>query len=242
MIKAFRPAKFSNRPAKFSNRLCISLLCVASVTAAVASASVANAAELTVDPESRCYRETETVLLSGSGFSPNEIVNFTRDGQPIEVESPIRADGEGGISVNLTLRGVSSGRRVFRYAAIDSVNPANRATLPMTVTATSVVITPDEGPPDRIMTIRARGFFGGTVLWAHIVRRGKQRGRNVRIGPVKGACKRVRVKRRLFRADVALGVYDIQFDTFRTYRRRRDVESTICIGVFPVGDEQSCKR
>lgn len=65
------------------------------------------------------------------------------------------------------------------------------------------------------LRIRARGFFDGRVLYAH-VRRG-ERVRNVRIGRLRGACRRLSVTRRLFGADARPGTYRVHFDTVRRY-------------------------
>ena len=201
----------------------------AAAVAAVALASPASgaAATLEVDPLKRCYREQETVFLPGSGFTGNMRVDFFRDGAPIEPEEPIVADAAGGMLGRLVLPGLLTGQRRFVYSAVDSANPANTAEVGLLVTATDVILRPRRGALDRPLIVRGRGFFRGRTLWAHVLRRKRARSaavRNVRVGRLRGACRKVRAKRRLFRRDVAPGRYRIQFDTFRRYRPGRAID------------------
>jgi hypothetical protein len=198
------------------------------VTAAVialAAPAAASAATLTVDPARPCYREQDTVFLAAQGYTPNGLVDFTRDGRLI---SSLAADASGAISANLLLLDLLSGQRRVTYVGTDTTNPSITAEVSVLVTATDVTVGPDNGPANRVMTIKGRGFFGGRTLWAHIVRlgRGARRSaaRTVRIGRVRGACKRVNAKKRLFRRGTATGRYRVQFDTFRRYRANRAIE------------------
>jgi hypothetical protein len=204
----------------------------ATAAGAVTVPSLAHAATLRADPVQRCYRERDTVGLRGSGFTPNAVIDFTRDGLPVPVEEPIEADAAGGFVANLTLRGMASGQRRFSYAATDPANPAVTAELALLVTATGVSLEPKQGAPDRLLTIRARGFLESRRLWAHIVRRGGGRSRNLRIGRVRGACGRVRARRRIFSAGVPAGRYRVQFDNFRRYRRKREVQSAFRVTIM----------
>jgi hypothetical protein len=207
-------------------------LCVAAVAiaAGLAVAPAAHAATLVVDPARACYRERETVYLPGSGFTAGARVDFSRDEVPLPVEPPILADPAGNVSATLTLPELLSGQRRLSYLATDSANPANTAGVSLLVTATDVTLRPQQGRPERLLTIHARGFFGGRRLYAHVVRtrsRGREgRARNLRIGRVRGACKKVEARRRIFPAGAAPGEYRVQFDTFRRYKRSRAIKST----------------
>ena len=66
--------------------------------------------------------------------------------------------------------------------------------------------------------IRARGFTEGRTLYAHVRRNG--RGKNFRLGRLKGPCGMKSVRKRLFRARAKIGVYRVQFDTRRRYSTR----------------------
>jgi hypothetical protein len=195
------------------------------VAIALGAPAGASAATLAVDPVSPCYREQDTVFLSAQGYTPSGVVDFTRDGRLIR---QLTADASGAISANLTLLDLLSGQRGVTYVATDAGNPAITAQVNLLVTATDVTVGPDNGPANRVMTIKGRGFFGGRTLWAHIVRLGRgaraSAARTVRIGPVRGACKRVNARKRLFRRGTATGRYRVQFDTFRRYRANRAIE------------------
>lgn len=202
------------------------------VAVLIAPAAASAQASLSVDPVKPCYRERETVDVPGSGFTPNGMVNFTRDG--LSLGDPIQADASGQLLGRLTLPDLVSGQRRLTYVGTDATNPALTAQFTVLVSAVDVLLTPTTGAPNRIRTIRARGFFGGRRLWAHVVRRGRPAtsARNVAIGRVKGACKKLRAKRRLFPATAAPGRYRIQFDTFRRYKPTRSVQFEYDVRVF----------
>lgn len=197
---------------------------------ALLAPSVAQGATLTVDPAQACYRETDTIQLPGAGFTPNAQVNFTRDGVPVPANPPIVADAVGNITPLLTLPGLLSGQRNLTYVATDTANTANIATLGLLVTATDLQLEPRQGRPNRLLTLRGRGFFGGKRLWAHI-KRGRGAARNVRLGRIKGACKKVRSRKRLFAANAAPGVYLVQFDAFRRFNRNREAKATFSVTI-----------
>ena len=205
---------------------------VAAVTTILAGASLAHAATLAADPDLRCYPEATPVFLPGEGFTPNAQVNFTRDGTPLVANPPIVADAAGQVSATLTLPGLLKGQQTLNYVATDTANPANIASLSLLVTATDVALKPKRGKPERLLTIGARGFFGGgKTLWAH-VKRGKGSARNVKIGPIKGPCKKVKAKRRIFPAGAAAGSYRVQFDAFKRYRKKREFKSIFNVTIF----------
>jgi hypothetical protein len=210
-------------------------LAIAAVTLAVPAAAAA-APTLNADPSARCYREQSTVQLNGNGFTPNGVVLFTRDGTPLgDPNDPIKADGGGQlVGLQLILPGLVSGQRQLTYVATDQTNATLSADVSVLVTATDVDLKPAGGAPNRLLTISARGFFGGRTLYAHIVRTGKRpgRARNMRIGAVKGSCKKVTARKRLFSKDTPPGHYRVQFDTFRRYRAKRDVATDFTVTVF----------
>jgi hypothetical protein len=210
---------------------------VAALVSAVTLAAPAGAAaqaSLEVDPVSPCYRERSRVFLPGTGFSPGGPVVFTRDAR--QIGDPITADASGQVFAQLRLPGLLSGQQQLTYVATDSANPALTAQVSLLVTATDVGLQPESGAAHRMLTIRARGFFGdsGTV-YAHVVRAGKRPGkaRNMRIGRASGACRVLTAKRRLFSRGADPGRYRVQFDTFRRYRAGRTVNAVFMVTVFP---------
>jgi hypothetical protein len=218
-------------------RLLAAAAIVSAALAAPAAASAASApaspapapaspASITVDPVRSCYREQERVFLMAEGYTPNGMVDFTRDGNPV---ASLRASPAGEIQGNLRLPGLIMGQRPLTYVGTDRTDPARTARVTLLTTATDVRVRPETGPPNRRLTIRARGFKGGRTLWAHVRRTGRRGGgpvrtRTVRIGRVRGPCWKVRARKRLFRRSTAGGRYRVQFDTFRRYKPRRTVE------------------
>ena len=200
-------------------------LAVAAGVAMLVLPSAASAAELTVSPEKRCYRTNETVNLLGTDFTPLSTVTVTRGGTAFD---PLRTGANGEFNGELTLF-LDSGRETRTYVATDDSNPSLTASTQITVSAVRVGLKPANGAPGRIMTVTARGFTTGDVLWAHVRHGGS--GRNVKLGQLTGACHGLRTRRRLLPRNAALGVHTIQFDTFRRYRSKRAVRDLYTISV-----------
>lgn len=199
---------------------------VAIASVALAAPATASAATLAVDPVRPCYLEQDRVFLLAEGYTPNGMVDFTRDGNLVE---SVPTDAVGTFQGNLRLPGLIMGQRPLTYVATDQADPARTAQVSLLTTAVDVRVSPKAGPPNRLLRIRARGFRGGSTLWAH-VRRVKRRGggpvrtRTVRIGRVRGPCWTANVRKRLFRRGTAGGRYRVQFDTFRRYKPNRQIE------------------
>ncbi len=200
-------------------------LAVAVGVVALAAPAAASAASLDVVPDKRCYSAGESVNLLGSEFTPSASASITRDGTLL---GALNTDASGAFNGVLTLA-QDRGRRTKTYTATDRANSALTASAQITVSAVRVDITPQEGSPGRVMTIKARGFTTGRTLWAHVIR-GKSK-RHLKIGGLKGACGNLEARRRLLPRRAALGVHTIQFDTFRRYRPNRTVRDRYTITV-----------
>jgi hypothetical protein len=199
---------------------------VAIASVALAAPAAASAATITVDPVRPCYLEQEPVSLFADGYTPNGLVDFSREGNLVR---SLQTNPAGQIQATLTLPGLIMGQRTLTYVGTDQTDPSRTAQVSLLTTAVDVRVSPKNGPPNRRLRIRARGFKGGETLWAH-VRREKRRGggpvraRNVRVGRVRGPCWTVNVRKRLFRRGTAAGSYRVQFDTFRRYKPERKIE------------------
>jgi hypothetical protein len=189
-------------------------LAVAAGVAALAFPSAASAASLTVSPQKRCYSANESINLLGTGFSPLGAADITREGTFL---GQLSTDANGAFNGVLGLS-QDSGRRTKTYTATDQADPSLTASVQILVSSVRVGLKPANGPPGRIMSITARGFTTGPTLWAHVVR-GKTR-RNVKLGAVKGACGGLKAHKRLLPRNAPVGVYTLQFDTFRRYDGR----------------------
>ena len=196
-------------------RLPLALIATAVLALAVPAAASA-AATLAVSPQKRCYGTGETVTFNGTGFSPGGIVDFTRDGRPISSTEDIKAGPQGEVKADLEVAN-ARGSETRTYAAIDRDDPALNASVSVRISELNVDIEPSGGQPSRPRTITAVGFTTGRTLYAHIIHRGRVR--NVRIGRLRGACRRLEAKQRLFGRDVPSGRHIVRFDTSRRYRR-----------------------
>jgi hypothetical protein len=207
-------------------RLAVSSIAVIGVLSAAATADAAN---LVVQPARDCYRDESKLLLLGGGFTPNGGVDITSDGSNI---GSAGTNGAGAFAAELTVR-LASGERVKTYGAIDRSNAAITASIPLRITATDVALSPQRGRPGRRMRIRARGFTTGRTLYAH-VRRGRRYRKNIRIGRLRGACHKLRARKRLIRRGAGTGTYRVQFDTRRRYSRRTQPRIRYDVTVFRV--------
>jgi hypothetical protein len=201
-----------------------SLAVVAGVVA-LAAPSAASAATLEVTPKKACYSSGETVNLLGTGFSPSSSANITRDGTLL---GALDTDASGVLGASLTLA-QNSGRRTKTYTATDTTDSTLTASMQLTVSSVRVNLTPMNGSPGRILTLKAHGFTTGKTLWAHVIR-GKSK-RNLKVGRLKGACGNLTTRRRLLPRNAGLGVHTVQFDTFRRYSASRPVSDRYTITV-----------
>jgi hypothetical protein len=194
------------------------LTVLAIVATALTVPATASAATLEVVPRLPCYGSGHSVNLLGAGFSPNLVsgIAVTKDGEGI---GTLSTDATGAFNGALRL-GQRNGRRTSTYTATDTTNPTLTASTQITVSEVDVGLRPRSGAPGRRVRIKAVGFTaGGSRLWAHVTRNGKTR--NLRVGRLTGACKRITRKRRLLPRNAGVGVYVVQFDAFRKYRQRR---------------------
>jgi hypothetical protein len=195
------------------------------VAVALVAPATASAASLSVDKT--CYGPGEKIALSGSGFTPNGEVAVSVSGRQLGVTT---ANGVGEITVSTGAPVIKAKRRVDFYTAVDQMNLSLAARAPVHLTSLNVKVTPKNGNPAKAKRVVARGFTTGKVLWAH-VRRGDAK-RNVKIGKLKGGCKTLNVKRKLFPANAKDGLYNVSFDTKRTYSAKKRPQVSFLVTVF----------
>jgi hypothetical protein len=200
-------------------------LAVAVAALTLAAPSAAHAASLVTKPVKPCYRSGETVHFLGGGFTPSSTVNLSRDGAFV---APISTDASGQFDAGLRLLQDAGGQE-RTYTATDAGNPATTASAGVTVSAVAVQLRPNTGSVSRRFRISARGFTTGRTLWAHVVHRRSQR--LIKVGRLTGACHTLHARRRLLPPNARFGKHRIQFDTFRRYRRDRQVQRHYVIRV-----------
>jgi hypothetical protein len=206
-------------------RMTRSLVVAAGLVALAAPASASATPSLTVSPQKRCYSSGEAVNLLGAGFSPLASATVTRDGTTL---GGLSTDANGAFNGILTLA-QTSGKKTKTYTATDDAVSTLTASAQITVSAVRVNLSPANGAPGRRMSIDAHGFTTGKTLWAHVVKRKSKR--NVKIGALSGACGGLRTHKRLLPRNAAVGVYTVQFDTFRRYNAKQAVRDRYAISV-----------
>ena len=186
----------------------------------------AGAATVGVFPNKPCYRSGESLVIGGTGYTPTASVRITSEGAFI---GSVGTDQTGAFRGTLRV-GQRRGERTKTYTGTDQANPAIVASTVLRVTALGVTVSPRSGRPGRLVRVRARGFTTGRRLYAHIVR-GRYR-RNVRVGRLRGACRTLSARRRIFRQGTRPGRYTVQFDTRRRYSRQTAVRVRYRVAIF----------
>lgn len=184
-------------------------LSVVLVALAMAPAT-ALAQNVTLSPDRSCYGARQMISLTGHGFTPDGDVALSVEGQQIGIGI---ADYDGIFSATMRAPAIPLSVLTLRFTATDQTYLLNRATAPVRLASLGVAVTPRTGDPSRTRRIRARGFFGGETLYAHVRRGGRTR--NVHLGALQGPCRSLDVRRRLFPAGIDTGKYTLRFDTSR---------------------------
>lgn len=195
------------------------LTALASLAASAGGAPAAGAATLKTD--TRCYQETQEVVVRGAGFTPLATINVARNGKVFaSAQADINGAFVGKFVTPVTPDEVRE--RLYRLSATDTINTA------MTTYRSTKIFAnfkPGSGNPS---TLRVRfTIFGfGLVrrrapVYLHYVDPDGDERRTVRLGTVSGVCGRIdRTKeRRLFPFDARRGTWILQFDTRREYER-----------------------
>jgi hypothetical protein len=172
----------------------------------------ASAQSLMLESDRSCYGANQVISLTGYGFTPDGEVALSADGQQLGVGY---ADYDGVFTATVRAPRLPFSWIPLRFTATDQTYLLNRASAKVRLTSLGVAVTPTTGVPSRPRRIRARGFFNGRTLYAHIRHAGHTR--TVRLGALSGACRRLNVVRRLFKPGVDPGSYTLHFDTNRRF-------------------------
>jgi hypothetical protein len=193
---------------------------ILAVAAGLVGAPAASAATLTTD--TRCYQETQEVVLNGTGFTPLATVNVSLDTNPL---GTAQADANGTFQRKFPTPELPAGRReaVYTLVATDQVNTSSTRYRSTKVFAD---FTPGSGDPTRLRVRFSVAGFGlarpRAAVYLHYVRKSTgQVRRTVRLGTVRGTCGVIRRTklRRLFPFTPERGTWILQFDTVRRYER-----------------------
>ena len=198
---------------------------LATVALAGVLPSAAGAATLSVDRS--CYREGSDAVATGAGFTPNTQVNFTLNGAAFtDPSNPPSSDATGNLNAGFSIGTPPGKQKKYVLAASDGTNTGQTS---FTATDLDVTVRPKRGNPGRRKRVRARGFDRGQVLRFHV--RGPRR-RNGKVGKLRGACGKLNKKSRIFRATYPSGVYTVQFDQRKAYRKKSSPRVVFEVRIF----------
>lgn len=194
---------------------------IALVTLAAAAASAPAAAAATLQTDTRCYQETQEVVVRGAGFTPLATVNVARNGK---VFASAQANANGAFVGKFETPEMPDDvrERLYRLSASDTINSAMT-----TYRATKIFANfrPGSGNP---ATLRVRFTINGFGLalrrapvYLHYVDPSGKSRRTVRLGTAAGVCGRIARtrERRLFPFTARRGRWILQFDTRKRYER-----------------------
>lgn len=209
--------------------------------ATAAAPAVASAApQIHVDRP--CYADPtlrdDRVRLSGSGFTPAAIYQVTLDGRKLPGGTgTVGATGE--LSGSFAAPQLTSGRREHVYDVGVQEVPSMDVTVPgpppvsavtqFGVSRLVVGFHPPTGDPGSLrVTYRLNGFsLQGRVtptVYVHWIRPDGHLERTARLGTALGPCGAIRAsaRRRLFPFVPGRGLWRLQFDTSRAFRKGRE--------------------
>lgn len=184
-----------------------------------------------------CYLDTQVdgkriatpITLSGNGFTPNAQFQINLDGQPLP----------GGTGTTDALGAVPSGS--FTAPSLNGLNRRQKkwtvrvdegANMPSTTFSTSDIyanFSPSTGNPASLkVRFVANGFklaqadtTKNPSVYVHYIRPNGKRKKTYRLGTATGACGELKrtAKRRLFPFKAEKGLWKMQVDTNKTYKR-----------------------
>jgi hypothetical protein len=194
-------------------------LLAALVTAAAATPAASAAATLTTD--TRCYQETQEVIVSGTGFDPSSVVTITRDD---EILGSTQTDADGAFRNKFPTPELPEDVRERLYS-ISATDITNTAQTSYRATRIFASFRPRTGNPSTLK-VRFSVFGFGVVqrrapVYLHYVRPDGSAERTIKLGTATGVCGAIPQtrERRLFPFDAAKGVWILQFDTRAKYER-----------------------
>jgi hypothetical protein len=200
---------------------------VCAVAAGLAAPPAAAAATLTTD--TRCYQETQEVVLNGSGFTPLATVNVSLDTNPL---GTAQADANGAFQRKFPTPELPAGRREAIYTLLAN-DGLTTATTRYRSTKVFADFAPASGDPTKLRVRFSVAGFGlarpHATVYLHYVKKSTGNvSQTIRLGRVSGTCGVIRAtkKRRLFPFAPAPGTWILQFDTQRRYEKATSRRTT----------------
>ncbi len=190
------------------------------LAAPLALAPGARAAALATD--TRCYQETQDVVLSGTAFAPLAPVAISQDASPFGTAD---TDATGAFQRKFAAPELPRDVRekVFTLTGTDSA--LNSVSTRYRTTKIFADFSPDSGDPKTLQVRFSVNGFGllrrrASVYLHYVSPSGKVR-RDVRLGTAAGTCGKIRRTRlrHLFPFPAERGRWVLQFDTNKRYSR-----------------------
>jgi hypothetical protein len=193
---------------------------IIALAAALGAAPGALAATLATD--TRCYQETQDVVVSGTGYVPMGTVSIARDGAAFGTAT---ADAGGNFQAKFPAAELGRSQRssVTYLTATDGA--LNAGSTRYRTTKIYADFKPDEGDPKTLTVRFSVNGFGllrrHASVYLHYISPGGKLRRDVRLGTALGTCGVVSKtrERHLFPFPAERGRWILQFDTNKTYTR-----------------------
>ncbi len=197
---------------------------IATTAAALAAALLAgapSAGAATLATDTRCYQETQEVVVNGTGFAPSSVVTISRDDT---VLGSTQTDEAGAFRNKFDTPELPKDvrERLYRLSASDSAT-----TVQTSYRATRIFASfrPRTGNPSTL-NVRFSVFGFGLVqrrapVYLHYVRPDGRAARTLKLGTATGVCGAIAQtrQRRLFPFEASRGTWILQFDTRAKYER-----------------------
>jgi hypothetical protein len=193
---------------------------LAALAAGVIGAPSASA-DATLATGTRCYQETQEVIVDGSGFAPSSVVTISRDDKVLG-STTTDADGAFRNKFDTPELPEDVRERLYSISATDSTSTAQTSYRSTRIFAS---FRPRSGNPSTLK-VRFSIFGFGLVqrrapVYLHYVRPDGTSARTIRLGTATGVCGAITQtrERRLFPFEASKGVWILQFDTRSKYER-----------------------
>ena len=204
---------------RIATTLAALVVALAASGAGAAAAGAQTAPTLATD--TRCYQETQEVIVNGSGFAPSSVVTISRDGT---VLGSTQTDATGAFRNKFATPELPQDVRERRYE-ISATDSTSTALTSYRATRIFASFRPRSGNPSTLK-VRFSIYGFGLVrrrapVYVHYVRPNGTAARTIRLGTATGVCGAIArtTERRLFPFEAAKGVWILQFDTRSKYER-----------------------
>ena len=205
----------------------VALASALALGAAVGSSPAGSATNSGLTLDNLCVRDSDgsRVNFKLAGFAPNATVDMQQDGSPL---ATLTMGGDGGFVGSFPASGTGdlfyAERTVSATDGQGSSGMAKYATVDL-----GVVSKPVSAKPTAKVSYYAQGFVEGGTLYAHYAysksETVKQFKKTVALGPLTGPCGTITTKKvtQLPIPKAKKGVWEVQFDTNKDYRRQQGV-------------------